>query len=66
MRSMVPVPRVATAPALLDVTVVPPVRVKIPVGVSVGALPPLLSIVRPERVLLPTRVTVELPFMVRT
>ena len=50
---------VAIVPGLLVVAVMPPVNVRTPVGVSVGAPPPAFPKVKPVSELLPASVTVE-------
>ena len=64
LRSSVPVPMLATVPAFVGVEVMPPVSVSTPVGVTVGAAPPLLLKVSPASVFAPTSVSVEPPFIV--
>ena len=64
-KSRLPVPMVEIVPALLVVAVMPPVKVKVPVGVTVGALPPLFVKVMPVRELFPAKVTSELPIIVK-
>ena len=63
LRSRLPAPMVDAAAALtfIDVAVMPVVRVSVPVGTSVGEVPPLLSKVSDVSVLAPARVTLVLP-----
>ena len=63
LRSRLPAPRVEAAAELtfIDVALRPVVRVSVPVGMSVGEVPPLLSKVSVVSVLAPASVTLVLP-----
>ena len=56
---------VPIVPGLLVVDVIPPVKVRTPVGVKVGAAPPALPKVSPVSELLPASVTVDDALRVR-